>query len=94
VLNHFQDRLAEFGDREPLLDALTPPLHGEQLSYRDYIAEFNRKPELFLPSAAPSSQSSPLNTVAPTPTAAPPSAARRLTSWISRKRSESRIAPR
>jgi FkbM family methyltransferase len=55
VLNRFDHRLEEFGDREPLLDALTPPLHGQQLSYRDYIAEFERRPERFLPSAAPSS---------------------------------------
>ena len=52
VLNRFEPRLEEFGDREPLLDALTPPLLGEQLTYRKYIARFKRSPELFLPSAA------------------------------------------
>jgi hypothetical protein len=52
VLNHFGSRLAQFGDREPLLDALTPRLLGEQLTYREYIARFERSPELFLPSAA------------------------------------------
>jgi Methyltransferase FkbM domain len=52
VLNRFRQRLTEFGDREPLLDALTPPLLGEQLPYRDYIARFERDPDLFLPSAA------------------------------------------
>jgi hypothetical protein len=67
VLNHFKDRLAEFGDCQPLLDALTPPLLGEQLSYRDYVAEFKRKPELFLPSAAPPSQATTPNLVAPPP---------------------------
>lgn len=67
VLNRFEHRLKEFGDRQPLLDALTPPLHGEQLSYREYIAEFQRKPERFLPSAAPSSAAPP-NSAAPPPT--------------------------
>ncbi len=56
ILNRFQRRLGEFGDREPLLDSLTPPLLGEQLSYRKYIARFKREPELFLPSAAASSR--------------------------------------
>jgi FkbM family methyltransferase len=72
VLNHFKDRLAEFVDREPLLDALTPPLLGQRLSYRDYIAQFKRKPELFLPSAAPSSQPAAADAVAPIPTGAAP----------------------
>ncbi len=52
VLNRFARRLRGFGDRASLLDALTPPLLGEQLSYRQYIARFKREPELFLPSAA------------------------------------------
>ena len=52
VLNRFERRLRGFGDREPLLDAMTPPLLGEQLPYRKYIARFKREPELFLPSAA------------------------------------------
>lgn len=52
VLKRFDGRLAGFGDGEPLLDALTPPLLGEQLTYRDYTARFERSPELFLPSAA------------------------------------------
>jgi hypothetical protein len=51
VLNRFGERLMRFGDAEPLLDALTPPLLGEQLSYRQYIARFEEQPELFLPSA-------------------------------------------
>jgi FkbM family methyltransferase len=55
VLNRFKRRVAEFGDREPLLDALTPPLLGEQVSYREYIARFERNTELFLPSAAKAS---------------------------------------
>jgi hypothetical protein len=53
VLNHFDRRLTRFGYREALLDALTPPLLGDQLSYREYIARFKELPELFLPSAAP-----------------------------------------
>jgi Methyltransferase FkbM domain len=51
VLNRFRSRLAAFGDTEALLDALTPRLLGEKLSYRQYIAKFHEKPNLFLPSA-------------------------------------------
>jgi hypothetical protein len=51
VLNRFRPRLAAFGDTEPLLDALTPPLLGEKLTYRQYISKFEEEPELFLPSA-------------------------------------------
>ena len=51
VLNCFRTRLAAFGDVEELLDALTPPLLGEQLTYREYIAKFEAAPHLFLPSA-------------------------------------------
>jgi hypothetical protein len=51
VLNRFRPLLTAFGDSEPLLDALTPPLHGEQLSYRQYVERFEQEPELFLPSA-------------------------------------------
>ena len=66
VLNSFKSRLAEFGDLEPLLDALTPPLLGEQLSYRKYIAQFKREPELFLPSSAAPPAPSPTQGAAPT----------------------------
>ena len=51
VLNRFRPRLAAFGDTEALLDALTPPLLGEKLTYRQYISKFEREPHLFLPSA-------------------------------------------
>jgi Methyltransferase FkbM domain len=51
VLNRFAPRLGQFGDRDSLLDALTPPLLGEQLTYREYVARFERNPDLFLPSA-------------------------------------------
>jgi hypothetical protein len=44
-----------FGDREPLLDALTPPLVDEHLTYRQYVETFERDPKRFLPSAARSS---------------------------------------
>ncbi|MFZ1994029.1 MAG: FkbM family methyltransferase, partial [Solirubrobacteraceae bacterium] len=71
VLNRFRGRLTEFGDRESLLDALTPPLLGEQLRYREYIARFKRSPEMFLPSAAGEASAS-----APTPAAEAASAAR------------------
>ena len=52
VINRFGPRLAAFGDTEPLLDALTPPLLGERLTYRQYISKFEEEPHLFLPSAA------------------------------------------
>ncbi len=68
VLNRFERRLRPFGPREPLLDALTPPLLGQRLSYRDYVARFERNPELFLPSAAAPSPSS-TEPTAPTPAA-------------------------
>jgi hypothetical protein len=51
VVNRFRDRLAVFGDTDELLDALTPPLLGERLSYRQYVRTFERAPHLFLPSA-------------------------------------------
>jgi Methyltransferase FkbM domain len=51
VLNRFRPRLAAFGDTEALLDALTPPLLGQNLTYRQYIARFEEEPHLFLPSA-------------------------------------------
>jgi hypothetical protein len=51
VLNRFRPRLAPFGDTEALLDALTPPLLGEKLTYREYISRFEEEPHLFLPSA-------------------------------------------
>jgi FkbM family methyltransferase len=51
VLHRFRPRLAVFGDTEALLDALTPRLLGEKLTYRQYIAKFEEKPQLFLPSA-------------------------------------------
>jgi Methyltransferase FkbM domain len=50
VLNRFRPRLAAFGDTEALLDALTPPLLGKKLTYRQYIAQFEEEPHLFLPS--------------------------------------------
>jgi hypothetical protein len=51
VLNRFAPRLAAFGDTEALLDALTPPMLGEKLTYRRYISKFEEEPHLFLPSA-------------------------------------------
>lgn len=86
ILNRFESRLWAFGDTEPLLDALTPPLHGERLSYREYVARFKREPELFLPSAAPSSQASSPNCVATIPPGATRRAGRRVKSWVSRRR--------
>jgi hypothetical protein len=58
IINRFASRLASFGDPEALLDALTPPLLGERLTYREYLSKFENEPHLFLPSAAPRSISS------------------------------------
>jgi FkbM family methyltransferase len=69
VLNRFEPRLAAFGDRESLLDALTPPLLGERLSYGEYIARFKRAPHLFLPSATALSSPPPAPASAPDPVA-------------------------
>jgi hypothetical protein len=52
VLNVFASRLETFGERTSLLDALTPPLLGERLTYREYLEAFLREPQRFLPSAA------------------------------------------
>jgi Methyltransferase FkbM domain len=51
VLNRFRPRLAALDDIEALLDALTPPLLGEKLTYREYLSKFEEEPDLFLPSA-------------------------------------------
>jgi FkbM family methyltransferase len=51
MLNRFRSRLNAFGEIEPLLDALTPPLLGKVMTYRQYIATYEREPHLFLPSA-------------------------------------------
>jgi methyltransferase FkbM-like protein len=54
VVNRFAPGIAAFGDRDALLDALTPPLLGKQLTYRQYIEKFEQNPHLFLPSATAS----------------------------------------
>jgi hypothetical protein len=51
VLNQFHARLEPFGELEPLRDALTPPLLGKRVTYREYISRYESEPHLFLPSA-------------------------------------------
>jgi hypothetical protein len=51
VLNRFRMQLVPLGDVDALLDALTPPLLGVQLSYREYVSKFHTEPQSFLPSA-------------------------------------------
>jgi hypothetical protein len=91
ILNHFEQRLAPFGDLEPLRDALTPPLLGEQLTYREYIARFDRDPQLFLPSAlpAPPPPEPPAPAAAPAAAVVPPGskvvAARKLLGRVKRR---------
>jgi Methyltransferase FkbM domain len=49
-------RRAELGrvaDPDELLDALTPPLHGRRVGYRDYVSAFARDPAQFFPGPAP-----------------------------------------
>jgi cephalosporin hydroxylase len=59
VLNCFRMQLAPLGDVEALLDALTPPLLGAKLSYREYVSKFHTDPQSFLPSAVkPSAEES------------------------------------
>jgi hypothetical protein len=94
VLNHFKRRLGAFGDREALLDALTPPLLGEQLTYRQYIARFEQSPEVFLPSAEAQTSAPGPERAAGAVSAARNSAAagayRRLERWIGRRLSNMR----
>jgi FkbM family methyltransferase len=71
VLNRSQPRLAAFGDLEPLLDALTPPLLGKRLSYREYISAFEQEPHRFLPSAEGGASEVVLEPRAPEPEAVP-----------------------
>jgi hypothetical protein len=48
----YRDQIAERLDPTPLLDALTPPLpDGRQVSYADYVQEFERDYRAFFPRA-------------------------------------------
>lgn len=87
VINHFEPRLASFGDLEPLRDALTPPLLGERLTYREYVARFESEPHLFLPSAASQPSQPPSPALAPGADAQPSNAAvvRRLLGRVKRR---------
>ena len=73
VLNRFREQLAICGDLDELLNALTPPLLGEKLTYREYIERFEQQPELFLPSAERATATKPSN---PAPSKSPPPAPR------------------
>lgn len=44
-----RDHLSAVVDVDRMLDLLTPPLHGVRLSYRDYLAAFERDPTQFYP---------------------------------------------
>ena len=48
-----RDDLADLVDVDAMLDLLTPPLDGVQLSYRDYVAAFHADPTRFYPSPEP-----------------------------------------
>jgi hypothetical protein len=49
LINAYRERFAALADPEALLDALTPPLRGRALTYREYLAAFERDIKLFLP---------------------------------------------
>jgi FkbM family methyltransferase len=44
-----RDALASLVDVDRLLDLLTPPLQGKRVSYREYVAAFEREPTAFYP---------------------------------------------
>src|SRR3954471_14076850 len=94
VLNRFADRLEPFGDLEPLRDALTPPLFGEQLTYREYISRFENAPHLFLPSAAAQAQEAPAPPAEPPPPPPPAPAAAPLSKTIAARRVLGRVKRR
>jgi FkbM family methyltransferase len=49
LLNAGRDVLAGLINVDRMLDVLTPPLNGESLSYRDYMAAFRADPTILLP---------------------------------------------
>jgi hypothetical protein len=52
ILAH-RDRFAEIANPDQLLDALTPPLHGTQLSHSAYLTTFRQHTDWFFPSYVP-----------------------------------------
>jgi FkbM family methyltransferase len=65
LIQRFADRLP-YG-AESLLDLLVPPYLGPGLSYRDYIARFERNPRLLFASAQSATPGEPILTHAPAP---------------------------
>jgi hypothetical protein len=63
ILVTHRERLSSLVDVERLLDLLTPPLDGQTLSYREYLAAFEQDPTRFYP---------PRKEPAPPPPPAPP----------------------
>jgi FkbM family methyltransferase len=53
ILVTHRERLASLVDVDNLLDTLTPPLDGERLSYREYLAAFEDDPTRFYPHVEP-----------------------------------------
>lgn len=54
-----RDTLSALVDVDALLDLLTPTLHGEQLSYREYVAAFEADPTRFYPQPEPEPEQQP-----------------------------------
>ncbi len=74
ILLAHRERLERLADVNRLLDLLTPPLNGEQLSYRDYVRAFERDPTQFYPEPDPEPEPAPV----PVPRATTVGRAKRL----------------
>ncbi len=48
ILRH-RDAIATLLDPAPLVELLTPPLHGDRLSYAEYVRAFEEDPQRFFP---------------------------------------------
>lgn len=80
ILVAHRNRLAPLVDVDHLLDLLTPPLDGEQLSYRDYVAAFEADPTRFYPAREPEPEPEPAPDPAPPAAVSPLRRAKHLVS--------------
>ena len=55
LINKYSSKIADIVSPNKLLDLLTPPLHGESLSYEQYMKRFREDPYSFYPRAATAS---------------------------------------
>jgi FkbM family methyltransferase len=68
ILLVHKKRLKKLVDVSALLDLLTPPLRGAQLSYRDYVKAFEQDPTQFYPEPEPEPEAEPEPEPEPPPT--------------------------